>query len=604
MRTLRGAVNLAPTLLAILLAQPARAADNPFSDLPPIGRIRVAVVEPQVVGVSRSEAGDLSNDIARQITKHRDYELVSDNEIEDAISHQKGRGPCAADDTCLTGVARSVNADMVLSGSLKKTSSRYVLTLTLKSRGGNTPSGSTSQDMKQLKSLAMNVGLCLDELFKWKAAPPPSPPPVAVSHPEPPPAVIVVSKPALPPPAPKAPVGPTRRRVMVLDLQAVAIDGKIVAPLPEYIAKEIARHPEYDVASSDDVNRMMSLQATKQAAGCTEDEGCITEISRKLDADLVVNGSVGMVGQSYVLNLALMNPKDLKSTTRTVETVARVEDLPKSVGPALAKLFHWSGAQVAEFHLPKGKKMSFAVLDLKPTGISAAAAQNLTQVLSVEVKGVEGASVVSRDDIAAILQMEAVKQQAGCADDACMAELGGALGVDRLIAGDAGKLGDTFLVNLRLIDVRHGSVENRVTESFSGDDEQLLRAVRHAARSLLGLPETGKGRLAVTASQNAAEVFVDQEPVGKAPLPIDALGAGRHEVRVSQNGYFDWHGDVYVDQAETTSVWAQLKDRPQQWYQKWWVWTIVGAVVAGATTVAIVETRPAPTTATGTVLLP
>jgi len=306
-----------------------------------------------------------------------------------------------------------------------------------------------------------------------------------------------------------------------------------------------------------------------------------------------------------VLNLALMNPKDMKSTARDVETVSRVEDLPAAIKPALSKLFHWSGgAQVAEFHLPKGKKMSFAVLDLKPTGITAAAAQNLTQVLSVEVKGVEGASVVSRDDIAAILQMEAVKQQAGCADDACMAELGGALGVDRLIAGDAGKLGETFLVNLRLIDVRHGSVENRVTESFSGDDEQLLRAVRHAARALLGLPETGKGRLAVTASQNAADVFVDQAPVGKAPLPIDALGAGRHEVRVSQNGFFDWHGDVYVDQAETTSVWAQLKDRPQQWYQKWWVWTIVGAAVAGGVAAAVVETRPASKTSSVTAFAP
>jgi hypothetical protein len=391
---------------------------------------------------------------------------------------------------------------------------------------------------------------------------------------------------------------------MVMELRALDVEAAVAAPFTSIIAGQIAAHPGYEVASSDDVRRMLEQQTLKQAAGCTQDDACLTEISRQLKADGVVNGTVGKVGSSYILTLSLLRPNDFKSSRRSSETAERPQDLLKTIPHALAQLFQWGGATNAAFHLPTGKKQSFAVFDLKPTGLTPETAANLTQVLTTEVKGVEGASVVSRDDIAAMLQLESTKIKAGCDDAGCMAELGGALGVDRLITGDAGKVGTLYIVNLRLLDVRHGQVENRVTESFEGTEEQLLRAVRFAARNLLGLSATAKGSLAVTASQTAANVFVDDAASGKAPTHVVDLTPGRHALRVASGGYFDWHGDVYVDPLETTSVWTQLTARPQAWYQKWWVWTIVGVAVAGGTTAAVVATRQPSKTDTGTLSFP
>jgi TolB-like protein len=394
------------------------------------------------------------------------------------------------------------------------------------------------------------------------------------------------------------------QRVLVLDVRGVDVEAAAVAPLSSLIASRIALHPGYDVASHDDVARLTELEAHKESLGCAQDVACLVEVSRKLNADLVVHGSVGRVGQTYVLTLSLLHANDLHGTRSASETVARVEELPRAVQPCLDKLFQWSASTVTTFHLPKGAKLSFAVFDLKPTGISAATAQNLTQVLSTEVKGIEGASVVSRDDIAAILQLQDTKQRVGCDDAGCMAEIGGALGVDRLLTGDAGKVGSLYIVNLRLLDVRRGIVDSRATESFSGDEEQLLRAVRKAARDLLGLSTSGKGQLNVTANQTASEVFLDDRSAGVTPLRVVDLGVGRHEVRVSQRGYFDWHGDVYVDPHETTALWAELSARPQAWYQKWWVWTVGGAAVAGGVVAAIVATRPPSKTGTGSVGFP
>jgi hypothetical protein len=97
-------------------------------------------------------------------------------------------------------------------------------------------------------------------------------------------------------------------------------------------------------------------------------------------------------------------------------------------------------------------------------------------------------------------------------------------------------------------------------------------------------------------------VFIDSEKAGRLPLPpIEQLKPGRHNVRLVKDGFFDWQSDLYVSPVETTVAWAPLKERPEKWFQKWWVWTIAGAVVAGGTTTAVILTqRPS---AKGTVVI-
>ena len=380
---------------------------------------------------------------------------------------------------------------------------------------------------------------------------------------------------------------------MVLDLQNVGVDGPLAASLPGLIAQAIAAHPGFDVSSRQDVKDMLALEKTKALVGCTGDSACVTEIAKKVNADVIVNGSIGQLGQSLVLSLVLLDLKQPGKTQRASDTFESNAALTKGIDGTLGKLFGWSGAgpKGLAFHLPKGRKMSFAVFDLNASGVTPEIAKNLTQALSSEVNNIQGASVVSRDDILAMLQFDKEKAQLGCTEDtACMASIGGALGVDRLIVGSVGRVANESVINLRLIDARHATVENRHTESFTGSEDELIGATREAARELLGLEAPAPGKMTVTASQPAAEVFVDSEKVGKLPLPpIEKLAAGKHHVRLAKDGFFDWQSDLYVNPAETSSAWAALAARPQAWYQKWWVWTIAGVVVvAGAITPPLV----------------
>jgi hypothetical protein len=424
---------------------------------------------------------------------------------------------------------------------------------------------------------------------------------------EAPPPEIVERKVEPEPVAPPKPVLSAKdksKTVLVADLKAVGQPDEVVRQVTTQIAETLSG-AGVTVSTTADIKDRLALEAAQQMMGCAEDSECMAEVSAAMRSDLLLTGSVGSIGNNMLVNLTLIDVRAARPVGRVSETVASIDELPAVLPGALAALFGWELEQTApRFKLPEGQKVSFAVFDLAPSGVPKEVADNLAQILSVEIKRVEGASVISRDDMTAMLRLEQDKAFLGCSDDtSCIAEIGGALGVDKLVVGHVGKIKDSYVVSLRLIDPREAKVDSRITESFRGDEDQLIRAVRHAGRKLLGVGSGALGKLAVSSSEEEAEVFLNDQKHGELPMaPIADLKVGRHTLRVAKSGYFDFYSDVYVDPHETSAVWAQLDERPARWYQTWWFWTIVGTVVAGAgVTTAILLTRSEPGTGNGTV---
>ncbi len=117
---------------------------------------------------------------------------------------------------------------------------------------------------------------------------------------------------------------------------------------------------------------------------------------------------------------------------------------------------------------------SMAVLDLKAgQGYSDKEALALTDVVSEHIGNHSKCSVLSRDEIRSVLSFEAEKQLLGCDDDGCMAELGGALGVDFLVVGSISRLGKSTLVSLKKIDLASLKVLRRITDTSDGTDAEI-----------------------------------------------------------------------------------------------------------------------------------
>lgn len=126
-----------------------------------------------------------------------------------------------------------------------------------------------------------------------------------------------------------------------------------------------------------------------------------------------------------------------------------------------------------------------AVLDVQTTNIDPKFVAILTEILAVEVLGLgHYDSVIAGRDIAAIMGFEKQRDLVGCGDTECLVEIGGALGVDRLVVGHVGKVGKTFVVNIKLINIVEARTEQRIYQTVKGEEDVLIASIRDSVHKL------------------------------------------------------------------------------------------------------------------------
>lgn len=126
------------------------------------------------------------------------------------------------------------------------------------------------------------------------------------------------------------------------------------------------------------------------------------------------------------------------------------------------------------------RSLTVVLLPLAPIGdVDRAAVALFTEALAGELRRRPGVSVLADSDVAALLGVEKRKQMmTGCSDAGCMAELGGALGADRVVHGTVGRVGGSLLVNLSSLDARKARGAASVSERLQGaGDEAFLDAL-------------------------------------------------------------------------------------------------------------------------------
>ncbi|UCD38379.1 MAG: hypothetical protein JSW54_02560 [Fidelibacterota bacterium] len=129
---------------------------------------------------------------------------------------------------------------------------------------------------------------------------------------------------------------------------------------------------------------------------------------------------------------------------------------------------------------------SYAVLDLEGRGISALEAATLTDRMRSELVKTGAVQVVERGQMQQILG-EQDFQMTGCTSDECAVEIGQMLGVTKMIAGSIGKIGSTYTLDLRTINVGTGAIENTMTRDYRGEIDGLITEIEHISWELVGL---------------------------------------------------------------------------------------------------------------------
>lgn len=73
-----------------------------------------------------------------------------------------------------------------------------------------------------------------------------------------------------------------------------------------------------------------------------------------------------------------------------------------------------------------------------------------------------------------------------CNSAECAVQVGQLLGVTQMIAGDLGKLGSTYTIDLRLIDVESGKILQSKTQDYKGEIDGMLDVMKVIANSFAG----------------------------------------------------------------------------------------------------------------------
>jgi len=126
-----------------------------------------------------------------------------------------------------------------------------------------------------------------------------------------------------------------------------------------------------------------------------------------------------------------------------------------------------------------------AVLELQGQGVSDAEARTLTERLRSRLVNTKVFHVLEREQMDDVLQEQGF-QQSGCVSDECLVEIGRLVGVEQMVGGSIGKIGQTYTLDLRIIDVTSGRIIKTVSHDYRGDADGLLEVLETAAQEIAG----------------------------------------------------------------------------------------------------------------------
>ncbi len=139
--------------------------------------------------------------------------------------------------------------------------------------------------------------------------------------------------------------------------------------------------------------------------------------------------------------------------------------------------------EVEHFFSPP-EVITIGVMEFKGVGLPQEQANVIADIIAEHITSLGNVRVVSKADIAAMLNLEKQRRLAGCTDRECFAEVAGALGMPWMVTGNVSILGKSVILNLKLIDVRSAYVAGRATRRISGDLDDLLEELPGAVEAL------------------------------------------------------------------------------------------------------------------------
>jgi TolB-like protein len=211
---------------------------------------------------------------------------------------------------------------------------------------------------------------------------------------------------------------------------------------------------------------------------------------------------------------------------------------------------------------PKQIKVAVSEVEAGPS-VDPKLAHFVTTLVTSELRRRPNLAVTSQEDVKNLLGFDRQKALLGCVETSCLAEIGGALGVEQIVTGSMAKIGDSIVLVLRAVDVRHGAVLRDVSRRLRrASQDALLDALPAAVAQLYPLGAQGASQGGPQAPGIAVETAA-APAAHRSTAPWWLAGAGGV---VALTGGALWLGAAHAGQSNTSAAgttysisWAQAQ---------------------------------------------
>jgi len=277
-----------------------------------------------------------------------------------------------------------------------------------------------------------------------------------------------------------------RPTVAILDFEGQDISVQEVQTLTERMRSEIGATNAVRLIERKAIESIMAEQGLAQS-GCVSDE-CAAEVGQLLGVQFMVNGTIGKLGDKYTIDAKMFSVE----TGAAERTVSATHEGDVSGLLVEMQILAWEivGLQAPQrLRLQRSgetDKPTVAVLDFEGRGISILEAQTLTDRFTTAMNKTGKVQMVGRGVMSEVLEEQGL-ESGDCNSEECAAEVGAMLGVEFMVNGAIGKLGDTYTIDIKMFSVATGAAENMQSVTYQGKVDGLIVEIELLSWKILGL---------------------------------------------------------------------------------------------------------------------
>ena len=160
-----------------------------------------------------------------------------------------------------------------------------------------------------------------------------------------------------------------RLRLLIHDVKHQQVEKQLAGIVTEILLVEASRMPEFAVIARREVDETLAIAEQRQKCG-DDDAACLAEIASALGADLLLNGSVGRLGEVHVVTLRLVDNRSVSSVGRIRREIKGGEEQFFEVVPEMVEQLF---APIRITHAPEGGTSGLGITGWTLAGVGAAA---------------------------------------------------------------------------------------------------------------------------------------------------------------------------------------------------------------------------------------